>query len=112
MGNYIKQVLSFIGHRTFPSKRYNFEKIFGHTDVKLILNKALLSERPVHVLLTGKPGSAKTMFLTEIMHCVKDSYFTIGTNTTKAGLINQLFESRPKFLLIDELEKMKLIPKN
>jgi Holliday junction DNA helicase RuvB len=33
------------------------------------------------------------------------SYFVVGSNTTKAGLVNQLFERRPKFLLIDELEK-------
>jgi holliday junction DNA helicase RuvB len=33
----------------------------------------------------------------------------VGSNTTKAGLINQLFERRPKFLLIDELEKMSVI---
>jgi len=28
--------------------------------------------------------------------------------TTKEGLVNQLFERRPKFLLIDELEKMSV----
>jgi len=46
------------------------------------------------------------MFLTEIMRHEKPSYFIVGSNTTKAGLVNQLFEMRPKFLLIDELEKM------
>lgn len=49
------------------------------------------------------------MFLTEIMQHHKDSYFIVGSNTTKAGLVNQLFERRPKFLLIDELEKMSMI---
>jgi len=69
---------------------------------------AILSKRPVHVLLVGSPGSAKTMFLTEIMRHYKASYFVVGSNTTKAGLVNQLFERRPKFLLIDELEKMSM----
>jgi Holliday junction DNA helicase RuvB len=46
------------------------------------------------------------MFLTEIMYSIKKSYFTVGSNTTKAGLVNQLFEKEPKYLLIDELEKM------
>lgn len=36
------------------------------------------------------------------------SFFVVGSNTTKAGLVNQLFERRPKFLLIDELEKMSI----
>ena len=56
----------------------------------------------------GSPGSAKTMFLTEIMRHEKPSYFIVGSNTTKAGLVNQLFERRPRFLLIDELEKMSV----
>ena len=46
------------------------------------------------------------MFLTEMMGRIKESYFIVGSNTTKAGLVNQLFEKRPKFVLIDELEKM------
>ena len=44
----------------------------------------------------------------EIMRHEKSSYFVVGINTTKAGLVNQLFERRPKFLLIDELEKMSM----
>jgi Holliday junction DNA helicase RuvB len=46
------------------------------------------------------------MFLTEMMKTFKSSIFLVGSNTTKAGLLNQLFEQTPKFLLIDELEKM------
>jgi len=85
---------------------YGFEEIVGHDDIKQIFVKALLSKRPVHLLLVGSPGSAKTMFLTELMRHEKPSYFIVGSNTTKAGLVSQLFERRPKFLLIDELEKM------
>jgi holliday junction DNA helicase RuvB len=46
------------------------------------------------------------MFLTEIMESLKNSYFIVGSNTTKTGLVNQLFEKEPKYLLIDELDKM------
>ena len=50
------------------------------------------------------------MFLTEMMwHYLRTSYFVVGSNTTKAGLVKQLFEKRPKFLLIDELEKMSTV---
>jgi holliday junction DNA helicase RuvB len=75
--------------------------------VKIILNKAILSKRPCHILLTGKPGCAKTLFLREIMRSVKQSYFLVESNTSKAGLLNQLFERQPKYLLIDELDKMQ-----
>jgi MoxR-like ATPase len=88
------------------SRACNFEQIVGQNGIKQIFAKAILSKRPVHILLVGSPGSAKTMFLTEIMRQYKESYFIVGSNTTKAGLLNQLFERRPKFLLIDELEKM------
>lgn len=40
------------------------------------------------------------------MRSLKTTYFAVGSNTTKAGLISQLFEKRPKFVLIDEIDKM------
>ena len=102
----LKQILDSVASKTFSVRRCSFENIVGNDDTKSILNKAILSRKPVHVLLVGRPGSAKTMFLTEIMNSIKDSYFIVGSNTTKAGLVNQLFEKRPKFLLVDELDKM------
>ena len=86
-----------------------FREIIGHEDIKQIFVKAIHSKKPVHLLLLGSPGSAKTMFLTEIMRSLKESYFVVGSNATRAGIVNALFERRPKFLLIDELEKMSKI---
>ena len=102
----LKQILDSVASKTFSVRRCSFENIVGNVDTKLILNKAILSGKPVHVLLVGKPGCAKTMFLTEIIHSIKESYLIVGSNSTKAGLVNQLFERRPKFLLVDELDKM------
>ena len=103
---FLKQLLNSVGCKRFSIRRSTFETIVGHNDIKQILHRAVISEQPIHVLLMGKPGSAKTMFLTEIMKKLKDSYFIVGSNTTKAGLVNQLFEKEPKYLLIDELDKM------
>jgi len=64
---------------------------------------------PVHVWLVGSPGSAKTLFLSEITGSFASCIFAVATNTTRAGLMNQLFEKMPKYLLIDELEKMNSI---
>ena len=105
----LKQVFNSVWNKSFRNGTCNFKEIVGHNDIKFILNRALLSRRPIHLLLVGLPGSAKTLFLTEIMRWYKASYFVVGSNTTKAGLVNQLFERRPKFLLIDELEKMSTI---
>lgn len=94
------------------SRSSSFKEIIDHYDTKEILNKAIVSKRPVHILLVGRPGSAKTLFLLEINRLFKSSIFVIGSNTTKAGLTNQLFENRPKFVLIDELEKMSYSDQN
>ncbi|CAN5641028.1 hypothetical protein BH18THE1_BH18THE1_18580 [soil metagenome] len=59
--------------------------------------------------MIGSPGSPKTPFLTEILRMLSESLFVVGGNTTRAGLINQLFEIQAKVLLIDELEKMNKI---
>ena len=88
------------------SKKILFEEIVHHDTVKRIFIKALISNRPIHILLAGDPGSAKSMFLNEILRSFKSSLFVVGSNSTKAGLINQLFEKSPEYLLIDELDKM------
>jgi len=109
MNNSFKQNLTGLWKEVLHvNRRCSFEEIVGHNNIKQIFQKAILSKRPVHLLLVGSSGSAKTMFLTEIMRHEKPSYFIVGSNTTKAGLVNQLFERRPKFLLIDELEKMSM----
>jgi Holliday junction DNA helicase RuvB len=66
---------------------------------------ALDSDEQSHILLSGPPASAKTMFL-ESLSKLKSSYFVDGTSTTKAGLIDCLFLNNPKYLLIDEIDKM------
>jgi holliday junction DNA helicase RuvB len=108
MGNTVRHILSLIRHKTFcnVNSACRFEEIIGHNVIKRIFVKAILSDKPIHLLLLGSPACAKTMFLTEIMRNFKSCLFVVGSNATKAGLLNQLFERRPKFLLIDELEKM------
>ena len=102
----LNQFLDSIASKSLSIRSCSFENIIGNDDIKFVLNKAILSKRPIHILLYGKPGCAKTMFLTEIMRRLKNSYFIVGSNTTKAGLVNQLFEKEPEYLLIDELDKM------
>jgi len=108
MGNFLIKRWSGLFTRAALGPMSTFPEIVGHEDIKQIFSNAMCSKRPVHLLLIGSPGSAKTTFLTQIMRNRKDSYFVVGSNTTKAGLVNQLFQIKPKFLLIDELEKMNV----
>lgn len=80
-----------------------FEDIIGYD---LRIRMALDLEEQVHILLSGPPASAKTMFLTSLMHQLKNSYFTDGGNSSKAGMIDYIFASKPRYLLVDEIDKM------
>jgi Holliday junction DNA helicase RuvB len=107
----LRNTISNLLHHTAGLKKNNgdniFNNIYGHEDIKQIMQMALKAEQPVHVLLTGEPGCGKTQFLENIKGYYKDkAYFTIGAHSTKAGMLDYLFEKRPRFLLIDEIEHM------
>jgi MoxR-like ATPase len=66
---------------------------------------ALESSHTCSVLLTGPPASAKTLFLQSLMK-LKDTYFIDCSNATKSGIVDYIFENKPKYLLLDELDKL------
>lgn len=85
-----------------------FSNIVGYEDIKKLFHLSLCSnERPVHILLVGPPASAKTLFMLECMKLDR-SYFTLGSHSTRSGMIEYLFEKRPRYLIIDEIEHMPL----
>ncbi|MCJ7638072.1 MAG: sigma 54-interacting transcriptional regulator, partial [Nitrososphaeraceae archaeon] len=49
--------------------------------------------------------SAKTLFMLEFLK-LERSYFTLGSHSTKAGMIDYLFEFLPRYLLVDEIEHL------
>ena len=84
-----------------------FQDIIGHDDVKELLRACLIAEKPVHVLLTGPPALAKTLFLWEIERVGGErAVWLVGSATSKAGLWDLVAERQPEVLLIDELDKM------
>ena len=83
-----------------------FEEVIGYFDIKRLFEMAIAAEEPVHILLVGPPASAKTVFMRSLLK-LSSSYFTDGTNTTKVVMIDYIFENRPKYLLIDEIDKMQ-----
>jgi Holliday junction DNA helicase RuvB len=82
-----------------------FKIIVGHEDKKDILLRSIMAERPVSCLLYGSPASAKTLILEELARLPK-SYFLLGSNLSKAGLFEVLFNERPRYLILDELDKI------
>lgn len=84
-----------------------FENIVGYSDVKRLFHLSISSEKPVHMLLVGPPASAKTLFMLECMR-LERSYFTLGSHSTKSGMIDYLFDKRPRYLIVDEIEHMPM----
>jgi Holliday junction DNA helicase RuvB len=87
-----------------------FADIIGHEEVKELLTATLLAEKPVHVMLTGPPALAKTLFLWDIEQTFgEQAIWLVGSATSKAGLWDLVAEREPKILLIDEMDKMNAV---
>lgn len=82
-----------------------FENIIGHDNVKEILAKSITRDLGIHWLLVGPPASARSMILMDIEDKVPGAIFVSGTRLNKEGLLELLRSQKPRFLLIDELDK-------
>jgi Holliday junction DNA helicase RuvB len=89
----------------FGNKRALFDDIYGFADVKDLFKMAIQAEMPVHLLLCGPPASAKSLFMRSLTR-LERSYYAIGSSSTKSGIFDYLFEQRPRYFVVDELEKM------
>jgi len=79
--------------------------IEGYDDIKQIFLASIKAKKPVHILLIGPPGTAKSLMLMEIER-LPGSIFITGGTTTKVGLRDILMDKKPRFLIIDELDKI------
>lgn len=87
-----------------------FSDIVGYNDTKELIINSLLVEKPVHILLWGPPSIAKTMFLLDLEEVGgEQALWLLGSGASKAGMWDLIAERRPRWLLIDELEKMTLV---
>jgi Holliday junction DNA helicase RuvB len=87
------------------SKQGLFDDIVGFGDVKSLFEMAIKAERPVHLLLCGPPSSGKSLFMSSLTK-LERSYYAVGSSSTKSGIFDYLFDYRPRYFIIDELEKM------
>ena len=86
-----------------------FSNIVGYSDIKKLLLRSVVSKDPVSILLTGPPSSSKTVFLLEMLDGLNDAYFVDASGISGPGMIDHLFNNSTKYLLIDEIDKMKKI---
>ena len=88
-----------------PEERF-FSSIYGYSDIKKLLMRAMISKESIAILLSGPPASSKTIFLMEMMKGLDNTCYIDCTNTTGAGLVDGLFNKNIQYLLLDEVEKM------
>ena len=87
-----------------------FSDVVGYDDLKELLRETIQLEKPLHILLFGPPSIAKTLFLLDIERvCGASAMWVLGSGASKAGLWEELVLRKPRFLLIDELEKMPMV---
>lgn len=97
--------LSILFSRSVKREDNLFENIYGCDAIKKLFRMALESNDTCSILLTGPPASAKTLFLQSLMK-LKDSHFVDCSNASKSGIVDYIFENKPKYLLLDELDKL------
>ncbi|MEM0385263.1 MAG: AAA family ATPase [Nitrososphaeria archaeon] len=82
-----------------------WSSIEGYDDLKELFIASIKSMKPVHILLVGPPGTAKSLMLMEVERLPGAVFVTAGTST-KAGIRDILLNYKPRFLIIDELDKL------
>lgn len=98
----------FVGHgqHLSPEEKF-FANVVGYPEIKKLLLKSVVAKDPVHIILSGPPSSSKTVFLLEMLEGLDDTYFIDAVGASGAGMMDHLFNGNTKYLLIDEIDKMK-----
>jgi replication-associated recombination protein RarA len=100
-----KNLFKRTSNKEAPEERF-FSSIYGYSDIKKLLMRAVVSRESISILLCGPPASSKTIFLMEIMRGLDNACYIDCVNTTGAGLVDKLFNGTINYLLLDEVEKM------
>jgi Holliday junction DNA helicase RuvB len=105
----IDGVLGFEHEPSVPPEEKFFSDVVGYSDIKKLFMRSIVSKEPVHILLTGPPACSKTVFLLEMREGLDNSYFVDATGASGVGMVGHLFENNTKYLLVDEIDKLKNI---
>ena len=83
----IRQIISnLLDDYLERQKTQIFGHVIGYDGIKRTFLRSLNSEEPVHILLVGSPGQAKTLFLKCILETFgeKKAFFTVWGNASKS----------------------------
>lgn len=93
-----------IGPRELELPEDLFDVIEGYEDIKDLVRTVIRTGKAIHLLFSGVPASAKTMFLMELSRL--GAPYILGSQASKAGIAEVLFDTQPEILLIDEIDRI------
>jgi Holliday junction DNA helicase RuvB len=89
-----------------PEEKF-FQEVVGYPELKRLFMKSIISKEPVHILLTGPPASSKSLFLLKLGEGLDNAYFIDAVGASGPGMVEYMFKNEIKYLLVDEIDKMK-----
>lgn len=89
-----------------PEEKF-FQEVVGYPELKRLFMKSIISKEPVHILLTGPPASSKSLFLLKLGEGLDNAYFIDAVGASGPGMVEYMFRNEIKYLLVDEIDKMK-----
>lgn len=89
-----------------PEEKF-FQEVVGYPELKRLFMKSIISREPVHILLTGPPASSKSLFLLKLGEGLDNAYFIDAVGASGPGMVEYMFRNDIKYLLVDEIDKMK-----
>lgn len=92
---------------TVPREEKFFQEVVGYPELKRLFMKSIISREPVHILLTGPPASSKSLFLLKLGEGLDNAYFIDAVGASGPGMVEYMFRNDTKYLLVDEIDKMK-----
>jgi Holliday junction DNA helicase RuvB len=97
----------FSNMETVPREEKFFQEVVGYPELKRLFMKSIISREPVHILLTGPPASSKSLFLLKLGEGLDNAYFIDAVGASGPGMVEYMFRNDTKYLLVDEIDKMK-----
>jgi len=83
-----------------------FDGIVELDEVKELFYMALHADEPVHLALLGDSGTAKSVILYSLERKLPHAKYVDSSLASKMGIAKMLQKYRPRYLLMDEFDKM------
>ena len=82
------------------------DMVVGYQDIKQQIAMNIEAKKQAHLLFYGPPASAKSVILEAVRGIIPNSVLAFGSRTSAPAIADQLFEQKPSYYLIDEIDKV------